>query len=190
MKLRVAAVAAWSGLAVVLAHTLSYRLVYDDPHARMHALEGSGHSWYGLLYPVVAAMLFTAVAGTWISSRKSTRRVSALQMYAFAASGFIFVEFFERFLHLGSLAEVWHNVATGSGFLPILVALVLLLPIVPLFYVAAKAIAVLATRRPRLSVAALTLARPETDFQLPAFFSYTTAPRGPPCAVAQVLALR
>jgi hypothetical protein len=190
MKLRVAVVAAWSGLAVVLAHTLSYRLVYDDPHARMHALEGSGHSWYGLLFPVVAAMLFTALAGTWVSSRKSTRTVSALQMYAFAASGFILVEFFERFLHLGSLAEVWHNVATGSGFLPILVALVLLLPIVPLFYVAAKAIAILARRRPRLSVATLTLARLETEFQLPAFFSFTTAPRGPPCAVAQVPALR
>lgn len=189
MKLRVSVAACWAGLAAVLAHVLSYQVSYSDPHARMHALEASGHSWYGLLVPAVLAMVLVAVAGTFVAARRSVRAVSALQMYALSAAGFLAVEFAERYVHLGSLGEVWHNVSTGSGFVPVLLALALLLPLVPLFYFAAKAVTSLASRATRIT-APLEWKFRTPEINLVSITSLAPAPRGPPRVPAQVSALR
>jgi len=186
MKLRTLAAASWSALAVLLAHFLSYRLAYSDPHARLHALEGSGHSWYALLLPALALFTLSALAGTYVSARRMDRRFSALGLYGLSALGFLAIEFIERFMHLGTLAGVWHNVASPAGVLPLVIALLLLLPIIPLFCIAARALAVLARRtppRPQVTPARFQLVSTRYVSQV---FSALAPPRGPPCSLARV----
>jgi hypothetical protein len=139
MKMRALAVSLWATLAVLVSHALGYFLAFSDPHARQHALEASGHSWYGLLFPALVVGAIAAFGSIFMESRATSKSLTASRVYGFSVLGFLAVEFFERLAHLGSLAEVWHNVSTPMGVLPVIISLSLLLVVVlPILLVARK----------------------------------------------------
>lgn len=188
MKMRGVATTAWATLCVLVSHYAGYFFAFDDPHARQHALEGSGHTWYGLLLPAVVFGLGLGAAATVLDARRDrmSRTGSIRALYLTALFGLLFVEFFERLAHLGSLSEVLHNLSTPASFVPILLAAaLLLLVVVPFVWVVSTAISNRAARRQ------FTSSEPPIMSSTPAavrslWFSRSSAPRGPPLSLQGV----
>jgi len=159
MRMRLAALSAWSGLAVLVAHDMAYRFVHVDSHARAHALEASGHAWYAVLAPGLAMLLLTAFFSTFLASRVSSRRVSdslaSRLLFVASAASFLGIELIERIVHIGSLSGAAHNIFSLAGVAPFLVGLALLSLLVPAFRVAARFVERLAAGRQSLAPALL-----------------------------------
>lgn len=179
MKLRALATAAWTALCVLVAHQAAYVLAFGDAHARQHALEGSGHSWYGMLLPALALGAVVATIAALAEGRRA--KMSAPSLYLPAAVLFLSLEFVERFAHLGSLDAVVHNVASVRGALPIVLGIVLLGLLVPIARWARRTLAALTTRHVVPPVRARFAAVWE-DLVAPSRPGTSTAPRGPPVA--------
>lgn len=184
MRLRFVALAAWSGVAVLFAHDLGYRFTYADAHARMHALEATGHGWYASLLPVLAltslVALLSTVQASKVAAHKVSRAGAASRMWLSAVVGFVAIEFVERWVHLGSFSEVVHNVSSLAGAAPILVAVALLALLVPAFMLLVRVVEHFAASRSRLDPARL----PIVFSPLSVFHGFspvkTSSPRAPP----------
>jgi hypothetical protein len=182
MRLRLTALAAWSGVAVLLAHDLGYRFTYADAHARMHALEATGHGWYATLLPALVLTALVAVLSTAQAAKVAAHRVSragaASRMWLTAVMGFVAIEFVERWVHLGSFSEVVHNVSSLAGAVPILVAVALLALLVPAFMLLVRVVEHFASSRTRLASARL----PIIFSALSVFHGFSPAKTSPPRA--------
>jgi hypothetical protein len=177
--------AAWTALCVLATHQIAYFLSYGDAHARAHALEASGHSWYALLLPALLLGAVLAVVSTWFESRKRTAARS-LPLYATSVAGFLLLEFVERFQHLGSLDAVLHNLLHGAGYVPVLLGVVLLLVIVPIArYTRAVIERIARGDAPSPARTAHVWQRPPVC-RWTARAHHATAPRGPPVPAQSV----
>ncbi len=163
-----------------LAHAEAYRLVYADPHERAHALDATGHAYLAYAPAAAAlalALLLCGLIGWFLHARGG--RTTAVATWPFAAVPlltFVAQEHLER----GSLVGVLTEPTTVVG-------LALQLPFALLAYGLARlllrvvdALALAASRRPRLRPDARQ-PRPGTCTLVPLpRLAFGVAQRGPP----------
>ena len=150
MKARVlkpVATFSWVVIATLLAHVLSYRLAFTDAHTRHHMLEASGHGWISMLWPALITAALAAVAGTWISARSKPSSSSSLRLLISGITAYVLIELSERVMHMGVSHELWHNLSSVGGWLPIVLGVLILCALAPLLILCRDAIAAAANRR-------------------------------------------
>jgi hypothetical protein len=168
MRVRTVTTAAWMTGAVLLAHLGAYRISYDDPHARTHALAASGHGWTALLPVLLAAALLGAVLGTITTALRERRRSGAaetkrhgiiaelLTMTFGGAAIYTGIELLERAMHHGDLDGALHDLAHG-GYVPLLAGIALIVVTAPLLVVFRRTIDALIGERSQLPTARAAL---------------------------------
>lgn len=190
MRLRALTTAAWVSISVLAAHLAAYRLTYEDPHARAHALASSGHDWTAYLPVLLAAAVLGAVLGT-ISAALTTRatrnghKPSRMRELSVLGTGgtlaYAIVEIGERALHHGSIDGVIHDLA-GGGYTTLLVGILVILATAPLLLLARRGIESLVAT-PMGASHGVVLVKPLIDAELLRILLPGIAPtRGPPLA--------
>ncbi len=137
----------WVAIATLLAHVVSYRLAFTDVHTRHHMLEASGHGWTSMLWPVLIAATFAAVVGTWSTSRVKASSSSSVRLLVSGISAYVLIELSERVMHMGVSHELWHNLSSVGGWLPIVLGVLILCALAPVLILCRDAIAAAANRR-------------------------------------------
>ena len=172
---------AWVLVATLFAHVAGYWFAFQDAHTRQHALEATGHSWLGMLYPALAAAALAAALGSWRSGRTRSRTepTSPFRFFCAGVLAYLFIEVTERVLHMGFSADLVHHLSSASSWLPIaagLVALCVLSPV--LFFIRSVIEKIAATEVQRRSSALRQLL--EDQVVLRAVLTSQSAPRAPP----------
>jgi hypothetical protein len=102
-------IAGVAAAGVVAAHELAFRLSTPDPHARLHQLHDTGHSYWAISVALSVALLATGVVlhttRAWEEGR--TLRVSSrslgLRLALVQLAGFFMLETIERSVHTGGV---------------------------------------------------------------------------------------
>lgn len=145
MRARALTTAAWVSVSVLVGHLAAYRLTYDDPHARAHALAASGHGWTGYLPMLLAAAVLGAILGTVstaIRERAGRERSRVRELLVLGVGGtlaYSLVEIGERLMHHGSVDGVLHDLS-GGGYTTLLVGVLFVLATAPLLLLARRSI--------------------------------------------------
>ncbi|MGH2735551.1 MAG: hypothetical protein ACRDKZ_08225 [Actinomycetota bacterium] len=124
-----AVMVALTPLGVVVAHVLSYYLVYDDPHQRARVLDASGHGYFDVAVHLSLIAAVTALLGIAALTTRRRLRPEASDvprfgpvlggLIALQIGGFTGLEVLER-AGSGSLGGVLHEPALLVA-LPLLV---------------------------------------------------------------------
>jgi len=143
VKARALTTAAWTATSVLAAHAVAYRITYTDPHARAHALTGSGHGWTGLLPVLLAAALLGGLLGAAVTAVRARRGQSLCRDLATLVLGgsasYTAIEVLERLIHHGSIDGLLHDLA-GGGLTTLLVGLTFIVLTAPLLLLARRAV--------------------------------------------------
>jgi len=157
MSLRALTTAAWVSVSVLVSHLAAYRLTYDDPHARAHALANSGHGWTAHLPALLLAAALGAIIGavsTAVNARRTSgghtrSRVRELLVLAIGGTlAYSTIEIGERLLHHNDINGVLHDLS-GGGATTLIVGILFILATAPLLLLARRGIeALVATPLP------------------------------------------
>ena len=148
MRVRALTTAAWVSISVLVGHLGAYRITYNDPHARAHVLESSGHGWTGYLPVLLVAAVLGAVVGT-LTCALATRRAHSdaprgrthelLVLGIGGTLAYSLVEIGERVLHHGDLSGVLHDLS-GGGYNTLLIGVLFILATAPLLLLVRRGI--------------------------------------------------
>lgn len=188
MRVRALTTAAWVSISVLFGHVGAYSITYNDPHARVHALESSGHGWTGYLPVLLVAAVLGAVVGTLTCALATRRahndaprsRTRELLVLGFGGTlAYSLVEIGERVLHYRDLSSVLHNLS-GGGYTTLLVGVLFILATAPLLLLVRRGIEALVSNVTR-SVHGMSVIRGPVDTTFVGKLLFGLEPnRGPP----------